>query len=147
MKVILLGKVRGLGNMDDIKDVADGYARNFLFPQHLAVPASMQVMADLEAAKKRRAKEEAADLQRQQAVAERLDGLELEIKEKANEQGMLYAAVAPAKVAEALAKFGFNIDKERVVMRPPIKAVGEYPIKIKFRHGLEAEVKLTILGG
>ncbi len=146
MKVILLSKVPGLGEIDAVKEVADGYAQNFLFPRHLAVQASPKAIADLEAHKKKLAKEDGRDLQEQQNLAAKLDGISLDFKERANESGLLYSAVTSAKVSEALLKLGSNVDKKQISL-PQIKKVGEYKGKIKFRHGLEAEISLTVYAG
>lgn len=143
MKVILLQKVVGLGDPDEIKEVAEGYANNYLFPRHLAVQASKQALSNLEAHRKKQAKEEERDLREQQSLAAKLDGLDLDFKEKANEKGLLYSAVTAQKVSEALQKVGHSVDKKQIIL-PQIKLVGEYKGKIKFRHGLEAEISITV---
>ena len=143
MKVILLSKIAGLGEIDAVKDVADGYAQNFLFPRHLAVQASPKAIADLEAHKNKQAKEDGRDLQEQQNLATKLDGLSLNFKEKANDKGLLYSAVTAQKVAEALVKLGNKVDKKQISV-PQIKKVGDYKAKIKFRHGLEADISLVV---
>lgn len=143
MKVILMQKVAGLGEIDAVKEVADGYAQNFLFPRHLAVQASAKALADLEAHKYKIAKEDNRDLQEQQNLATKLDGIHLDFKEKANESGLLYSAVTAAKVSESLLKLGHKVDKKQISV-PQIKKVGDYKGKIKFRHGLEAEIGLTV---
>lgn len=143
MKVILIQKVPDLGDIGDVKEVAGGYANNYLFPRHLAVQASKQALSTLEAHKKKQAKEEERDLHEQQGLAAKLDGLDLNFKEKANEKGLLYSAVTAQKVSEALQKMGHSVDKKQIIL-PQIKAVGEYKGKIKFRHGLEVEISLTV---
>lgn len=144
MKVILLQKVSDLGDADEIKDVADGYARNFLFPRHLAVPATAPAVGDLETRQKRQVKEAEHELHEQQALADRIDGYEVEIKQKVSEKGLLYAAVTPHKVAEQLNKLGFPVIKEQLAMKP-IKEPGSYPVTVKFRHGLEAEIVVVVV--
>ncbi|MBI5729470.1 MAG: 50S ribosomal protein L9 [Candidatus Magasanikbacteria bacterium] len=143
MKVILLQNVPGVGRADDIKEVADGYARNFLFARHLAVPASEKATNDLALKHKRVAKEAERDLSLQQKVAEKIEGQEIELKEKVSEAGHLYAAVTAVKVAEALKKAGYQITPEQIIMKP-LKEAGTFPVKIKFRHGLEATVSVVI---
>jgi len=143
MKVILMQKVPGLGEIDAVKDVADGYAQNFLFPRHLAVQASAKAIADLEAHKNKQAKEDGRDLQEQQNLATKLDGISLNFQEKANDKGLLYSAVTAQKVSEALLKLGHRVDKKQINV-PQIKKTGDYKGKIKFRHGLEAEIGLTV---
>ena len=89
MKVVLLQKVTGLGNVDEIKEVAEGYARNFLFPRHLAVQASPRMLQEIENRHQREAKQAERDLHEQQQLAARIDGVEVELKEKASEGGSL----------------------------------------------------------
>lgn len=143
MKVILLEKVLGLGDIDAIKDVAEGYAKNFLFPRHLAVLASPKALADLKSAQHRKEKEAETDLREMQSLASRLDGLALTLTEKTNEAGFLYASVGPQKIADTLAGQGFNISKNQVLMKP-IKETGEFPVVVKLRHGLEAKLSVII---
>lgn len=143
MKVILLEKVKGLGDIDDIKEVPDGYAINGLFPKHLAVQASDAKIKELKDKEKKRSKEEGKELQEIQALAERLDGYSLVIEDKANEESLLYAAVTAQRIAEALKTYGFPVNKNMII-HEPIKEVGEHKIKIKLKHGLEAIINLTI---
>ena len=143
MKVILLEKVPGLGDIDDVKEVSDGYALNHLFPRHLAVQASAQKVAELKTKEKKRAKDAEKELHEAQSLADRLDGYTLIIEDKANEENLLYAAVTPVRVAEALKTYGFPVNKNMIVSEP-IKEIGEYKIKIKLRHGLEAMINLVI---
>ena len=144
MKVILLQNVAGIGKTDEIKEVADGYARNFLFPKNLAIQASPQQIGLIAAKKGRLAKEAERELSEQQSLAARLDGLELELKEKVNDKGLLYAAVGPQQVMEKLKQLKFEVAKENFDFKP-IKNTGEYLVVLKFRHGLEAEIKLIIV--
>lgn len=143
MQVILLQDVKGIGKADEIKEVADGYARNFLFPKHLAVQSSASAAADLMNKMKRAAKEAEKELQREQSLASRIDGLELEFKEKASDGGILYAGITAAKVAEALTKKGYPVVKDHVKLTP-IKELGSYQATIKFQHGLEAIITVIV---
>lgn len=143
MKVILLEKVPGLGDIDDVKDVSDGYALNHLFPHHLVVQASAQKVAQLKAKEKKRVKDMEKELHEAQSLADRLDGYTLLIEDKVNEEGMLYAAVTPQRIAEALKTYGFPVNKNMIVSEP-IKEIGEYKITVKMRHGLEAMINLAV---
>ncbi|MFH1292227.1 MAG: 50S ribosomal protein L9 [bacterium] len=144
MKIVLIQNVHGLGKIDEIKEVADGYANNYLFTKNLAIPASKKMLADLQMKRDKQKKDVAKDLQNKQAVATRLDGYELEIKEKVSKTGSLYASMSTQKLVKALQKKGFSVDQSQIEM-PHIKEVGVYQIKIKFDHGLEAKVSLTVL--
>lgn len=143
MQVVLIQDVAGLGKIDDIKDVSEGYARNFLFAKNLAMPATSKTMADIAARHTKKLKNSESELLEQQAVAQKLDGWEISLKEKTSAGGALYAAVGPQKVAEVLKKSGFNIDKNQVVMKS-IKEAGQHTAKIKFSHGLEAEISIIV---
>ncbi len=144
MQVILLQKVPGLGDVDQVKTVADGYAINFLFPRHLAVQASPRALEELEALKSRRVRDEERDLREQQALADEIGGLELKFVEKANEKGLLYSAVTPQKIADKFARMGMTVDKRQVIVGQ-IKAVGEYEGQARLRHGLEAEFGIIVV--
>lgn len=143
MKVVLLQKVPGIGDIDDVKEVADGYARNFLFPRHLAVQASESTILRVNAHKKKVAKEAENDLKVQQSLADRLDSLVLEIKEKINEKGLLYAAVGAQRIADELKKRGFEISKAQINVKP-IKEAGEFKVTVRLRHGLEARFSIIV---
>ena len=143
MKVILLQKVAGIGDVDDIKEVADGYARNFLFPRHLAVQASAGETTKVSDKKKKAAKEAAQDLTDQQSLADKLEGFVVEIKEKASAKGQLYAAIGPQRIVTELAKKGINLEKEQVKMQS-IKESGEFQAIAKLRHGLEASFTIIV---
>lgn len=143
MKVILIQNVPGLGRVEEIKEVADGYAANYLFPRHLAVPASVKVVGELSAKQKKRAKEAESDLKGQQNLAAKIDGYEIEIHEKTNDKGVLYAAVGSDRIARELGKKGFSVDKDQILSKP-FKQVGTFPVKLKFRHGLESNITITI---
>ena len=143
MQVILIQNVPGIGKIDDIKEASEGYARNFLFARNLAIPVTPKVLADLKIRKNKKAKDHEAELRGEQSVADKLDGWDLALKEKVSAGGSLYAAVGPQKVAEALARAGFKISKDQIILKP-IKEIGEYKAKIKFQHGLESEISIII---
>lgn len=143
MKVVLSARVPQLGERGDVCNVADGYARNFLFPQKLAELATPQALERIEqerAAVRKRAEHELHDLQR---IATQLDGYELETEEPVSEAGTLYASVGAQKVAQLLKERGLPVKKTQVVMEP-IKTPGEYKAGIRFDHGLEAEVTIIV---
>lgn len=143
MKVVLSARVPQLGERGDVCNVADGYARNFLFPQKLAELATPQALERIEqerAAVRKRAEHELHDLQR---IATQLDGYELETEEPVSEAGTLYASVGAQKVAQLLKERGLPVKKTQVVMEP-IKTPGEYKAGIRLDHGLEAEVTIIV---
>ncbi len=144
MKVILLENVPSLGRADEVKEVSEGYARNFLFPRNLALQASPKALADIAAQQKKKTANAEAELRRQENLVEEIDGLEIEVTEKTNDQGVLYAAISPQKIIDALTKRGYAITKNELKM-PAIKSLGDHKAKIKFKHGLEAEITIRLL--
>lgn len=144
MKVILLKKVRQLGDVGEIKEVSDGYARNFLFPQGLAEAATDQAVRSLVSAKKHSVQKAEHDLLMAEKNAAKLNGLAVEISAKTNDQGKLYAAVTAAAVAKKLKEQGFDIKKSQIKFASSIKELGEYPLTVNLEHGLESEIMLIV---
>jgi large subunit ribosomal protein L9 len=143
MKVILIKNVSHLGDQGEIKEVALGYARNFLLPKGLAIEATPQALEELEAQKAKIAKAAEADLAKMQQLANRLDGQTIEIKTKASESGSLYAALTPVRIAAALKTQGFAVKKEQIISQP-IKEIGEHEVVINLDHGLEVKITLVV---
>lgn len=143
MKVVLLQDVKGLGKTDEIKEVNEGYARNFLFPKHLAVQASNKAINEVNDKKRKVSKLAEQDLHEQQSLADKISGMEILIKEKASEAGVLYAAVNGQRILQELNKRGFKVEKNQVENKT-IKTAGEYHLKIKLRHSLEAEILVRV---
>lgn len=144
MKIILLKKVKGLGEKYDIKEVADGYARNFLFPQKLAeaaTPARLEVLAER---KTKEATDAQKDLEKTEAFAEKLEMLEVTIKAKAQDDGTLYGAVSAKEIASAIKKHGVTVDEKNIIIKKPIKKAGDHEVTINLPHGLEAPVVITV---
>jgi large subunit ribosomal protein L9 len=145
MKVIILQKIKGLGDVGDMKEVSEGYARNFLFPNNLAVLVSQKKILEVKAQKQKISKDSALDLQEIQKIADRLETYHLTIREKANPAGFLYAQVTNQKISTALKKNNFLVDKKQVVISEPIKQVGDYEVKIKLPHGLEVILSVSVV--
>ena len=144
MKVILLQDVEDFGKKYDIKDVKDGYARNFLLPEKLARAATKQALKWLSDQKEAIEKEAEEDLKKAQASASGLDGLELNIVVKIGDEGQLFESTNNQKIVEKLKEAGFEVKKSQVVLENPIKELGEFPINIKLDHNLEAEIKVIV---
>ena len=145
MKVILLKDVPGTGKKGEVKDVADGFARNFLLKKAMASPANPKAMADLAALKKRMVKEAEAELKEQQRAASLLDGQLIEVSGKVNDHGTLYAAISPAVLSKAVkASFGVAVSPSQFVIAQPLKGAGEYDIQITFSHGLEVGMTVNV---
>lgn len=143
MKVILIKHVANLGDEGDVKEVAAGYARNFLLPRGLAEEATEAGMAAVAAKKAKKAKDAEMALSMAEEMVSKLEGQTIEITAKASEEGTLYAAVSASKIAKALEDKGFNIKKNNI-NTGHIKELGEHEVVISLDHGLEARISLII---
>jgi len=145
MRVILLQDVENLGKKYDIKEVKEGYARNFLFPKNLAKLATKETMKWLEIQKEIETKKAEEALKKIQDLASAIDGQEIIVPVKTGEDGQLFESVTSQKIVEKLKEAGFNIKKNQIDLLKSIKELGEFPVKIKFEHNLEAEIKVIVV--
>lgn len=145
MKVVLLKDVKGQGKRDDIINVSDGYARNFLFPQKLAMEATAGAMKEIQL---KRAAQDARDAEALRQAQEKADGLKgkvIDLKVKCGDKGRLYGSVTTAEVAEALEKqHGVKVDKRKLDLGEPIKEVGIREISVWLYAGVTTKMKLNI---
>ncbi|MBU0531134.1 MAG: 50S ribosomal protein L9 [Candidatus Uhrbacteria bacterium] len=144
MKVVLMQDVAKLGFKGDVVSVSDGYARNLLFPQNLAVQATPVALKKVESEKNTRASREKKVMKQAGQLAKKLDDFELILEEKASEEGTLYAAVGSVQIVKALKKAGLEVDPEWIDLPDPIKEVGESELTINLPHGFEAKIKIII---
>lgn len=144
MKVILLKDIKDLGKKGDIKEVKDGFALNFLIPKGLAKRATQEKIAQLEKEKKEKETKEEKELKKIQEIVSKIDGQEITLKLKTGEKGQFFESVTPAKIQAALKELGFKVKRKQVVLEKPIKELGEFPVKIKFKHNLEAEITVIV---
>ena len=144
MKVILLKKIKQLGEIGDIKEVADGYALNFLFPQKIAEPATNENISQLKMHRNEEIKKEEEDLVLDQQKVKKLQGIVLELKGKCSGEGKLYSSVSAAMIADKLKEKGIAIEKKQINLTKPIKEVGEHTVFIVLNHGLEAEITVVV---
>ena len=144
MKVILLQDVDKVGKKYEVKEVADGYAKNYLFPKKVAQIATKNAVAWAATQREIGAKQTEKELQEMQAKASSIDGQEIQMAVKTGEKNQLFESVTAQKIVEKLKEMGFEIDKKQIMLKDPIKELGDYQVKISFPHNLEAEVKITI---
>jgi large subunit ribosomal protein L9 len=144
MKVILLRDVPNTGRKNDVKEVSPGFARNFLIPKGLAISADSESLKNLEAKKKIDAQKAEQGLKETEKMVSKLDGTEVELSVKTGEEGQLFESINKQKIAERLKEMGFNVSKDQVDLEAPIKEAGEFPVKLRFEHNLEAEIKIII---
>ena len=144
MEIILQEDVEKLGNRGQVVTVAEGYARNYLLPRKLAVPADKGNMKRLEKMRAAFAKKEASERESAQKLADLLSAVALKLTRKAGENDQLFGSVTTADISEALAAQGYTIDKRKIQLDEAIKLVGEYPITLKLFRDVTATVKLTV---
>jgi large subunit ribosomal protein L9 len=144
MKVIFLQDVKGQGKKGEVKNVSEGYARNFLLPKGLVKEASegaiktLEVQSASEQKKKDREKEDA------QKLGERLAEMTVGIKAKAGEGGRLFGAITSKQVAEALATQGITIDKRKIELAEPIRTLGVTQVPVKLHPAVKATLKVQV---
>ncbi len=144
MKVILLQDVENVGKKYEIKEVKNGYARNFLIPKELAKSATKPNLKWLESKLSVVEKEAEEDLKKAQELASKIDGIEVPILLKVGDEGQTFESINSAKIAEQLKTMGFEVKKSQIKLEEPIKEVGEFPIKVSLDHNLEAEIRVVI---
>ena len=145
MKVVLLKDVKNVGKRDDILNVSDGYARNFLFPQKLAAEATPGALKEIERKRAAQDAREAEQLAEAQAKAAILKNQIINLEVKCGEKGRLYGSVTNAEVAEALEKqHGVKVDKRKIDIGDPIREVGIREISVWLHTGVTTPMKLNI---
>ncbi len=144
MKVILLKDIKDIGKKYEVKEVKEGYARNYLIPKGLAKTATSSALEWAENKQKEVEKKAEEDLEKAQTVAGTMDGLELQILVETGEKDQLYEQIGPQRIAEELKKQGYNIKKTQIDLKEPIGELGEFPVKVKIEHNLEAEITVIV---
>jgi large subunit ribosomal protein L9 len=147
MQIILMEKVTKLGQLGDVVNVKNGYARNFLIPQGKAKRATTANMAEFELRRAEIVAADAAKLADAQARAEKLAGTVVTISQKSGVDGRLFGSVTNADIADALVALGFEIDKAQVRMAEGhLKAVGDYAVSIHLHTDVTTDITVTVVG-
>ena len=148
MKVILLADVKGTGKKQEIVNVSDGYARNFLFPKKLAMEATPGASKEIE---RKQAAERAREMERRAAAEKKaasLRGKVIHVVAKCGAQGRLYGSVTGQEIAEALnAQHGVEVDKRKIDLAEPIRTVGETEVVVKLYPEISAKMTVRVSGG
>ena len=147
MRVILLDDVPKLGRRGEVREVAEGYARNYLLPQRLVVPASAANLTQLDQIKQHqevRSRREKADAE---AQAKSIEVLTFSQVRQASEEGRLYGSVGVQDLAGFLVQNGISVEKRRIGLDEPIKALGEYTVPIRLHPEVTAHLKVTVARG
>ena len=145
MKVILLCDVKGQGKKDQIINVSDGYARNFLFPQKKAVPADAKATSELKSKEEAKQFKINEEIKAARALAERIKAVTVTIKMEQGKDGRLYGSVTAKDIAEELKRMlATDIDKRKIVLKDTIKACGLYDVEIKLLPEVSATFKVQV---
>ncbi len=145
IKVILKNDVVGLGCSGEIKLVKDGYARNYLLPQQLALLASESNLKTIEMQQKKLQAKELSEFKKAQEFAVRLENLSVTITVEVNEEGRLYGSLTAPDIAKAISAEGIDIDKKSIILNAPLKELGIYDISVKLHPQVSAKVKIWIV--
>lgn len=145
MKVVLKKDVKGSGKKDQLVEVSDGYARNFLIPRGLAVVADGAAINEVKTKENAKQHHAAVELENAQQTAQKLDGTTVTIKAKAGQGGRLFGAVTAKDIAEAVGKVtGETVDKRKIVLDADIKNYGRYEIEVKIHPGVSAKLAIVV---
>ncbi len=145
MKVILLKTISNLGQVGDVKNVSDGFARNYLIPSGLVRVATEKTMKELENSKIRKEKESKNKGKKFKILAKKLDNIKIIIKAKADDKKTIFGSVNSQKIAEELLNRGYEVESKYIKLEQPIKVLGYYDIMIDFGSGVMAKIGVTII--
>lgn len=147
MKVLLIKDVKSLGKVGEVKEVKDGYGKNFLIGKGFAKHATPEILAQHKAEQERLKAEEAAEIARLKEIAQKLDKIELIISKKVGNNGHLFGAITKEEVAAALKEqHSIEIDKKHITDKTAIKTIGEHDLDLKLGHGIHAKLHVDVQG-
>jgi large subunit ribosomal protein L9 len=146
-QIILTANIEKLGGEGDTVTVADGYARNFLFPRGLAMPASPGNLRRVETLRKKREADREAQLAGAKDIAAKLVKQSFTITASAGPDEKLYGSVTAADIAEALRKEGIEVDRKKIVLDHPIRTTGVYDVDVKLHTDVATKVKIWVVAG
>jgi large subunit ribosomal protein L9 len=144
MKIILMDDVPTLGRRGEVRDVSDGYARNFLLPRKLALPATEGNRKHVERERKIVEAREAAEKVQAEAIAARLGMIDINITRRVGETEQLYGSVTAVDIADYLKGKGFEIDRRKLILPEPIKAIGVHSVPLKLHREVTIPLKVTV---
>ena len=144
MEVILRDHVEHLGNRGEIVKVADGYARNYLLPRKLALPATLANRNWVARERKIVEAKEAGEREAAQEVATRLAALDITVTRKVGENDQLYGSVTNADIGEVLSAQGFDLDRRKILLPDPIKTLGEFTVPVKLHRDVTAQLTVKV---
>ncbi|MFC5711626.1 50S ribosomal protein L9 [Thalassorhabdus alkalitolerans] len=145
MKVIFQQEVKGKGKKGEVKNVSEGYARNYLFPNNLAVEATKGNMKNLEAKKQSDNKKAEEELEKAKEFKEKLEAAKVEVKAKAGEGGRLFGAVSTKQIAEKLKDMNLKVEKKKIQLDEPIRSLGVTKVPVKVHPKVTATVNIHVV--
>lgn len=145
MQVILLEDLSGVGAKGATVNVKSGYARNFLLPRRLAIPAGTRAANLYQELERQNTVQREKLVAAAKAEAARLEGVEVNVPAQANEEDTLFGSVTSAEVADALARAGHVVDKRKIELEDHIKQLGRYDVKVKVGYGVDATIKVWVV--
>ena len=148
MKIIFIEDVKGKGKKGEIKEVSDGYARNYLIPKGLAKEASADALNTVKLQEKAKQAKLEAEKAEAKEIAKKLESVNVLIKVKAGKEGKLYGAVTSQEISDALlAQHGISIEKNKIVQTEPIKSFGSYVLKCKLGFEISGDLSILVVEG
>ena len=145
MKVILRQDYEALGKVGEVVTVKDGYARNFLIPQKIAIMANPHIMRILEEEQRRLEKQKDKDRRQAEGLAKELETVSLTATVSVGEEDRVFGSVTAQTIADLLKEKGYDIDKRKILLDEPIKALGIYSVSLKLHADVEAKVRLWVV--
>ena len=146
MKVVLLADVKGTGKKGEIKEVADGYAKNFLIKTGKARVADKGAISENEMRKASNDYHKEMEKQSAQELGKKMNNIKLVVGIKCGENGKTFGSITSKEISEGLAKLGYEFDKRKIELKEPLKTIGNYQISIKLHPEVTAKINLEIVG-
>ncbi len=144
MKVVLVKDLEGYGVFGDVINVKDGFARNYLIPRGIALPATEANLRHVQSILAQRARKLQREKEKALELAKKLEGLMLEIHRQVGEKGKLFGSITSQEIAQALKEKGFEVERKKVMLKNPIKEVGIYTITLKLHPEVSVDIKVHV---
>jgi large subunit ribosomal protein L9 len=144
VKLLLQESIKNVGRVGDVVEVSPGYARNYLLPKGLAVEPTKNNLKKVEARRQEIEKQEREKREQQERLLKKLEGKDVTLERKANDQGHLYGAVSATDIARQLQADGFNVEAEDVLLPGKLDQINTYTVKIRFAEDLETDLKVYV---
>ena len=145
MKVILRQDVKGTGKKGEILDVSDGFAKNFLLKKGLAEPASAVAVNSLKIQKEAEERRRREEIKAIRELAQRMDKSKVTVSIKCGENGKVFGSVTSREIADKLADLGFDVDKKKILLKDPLKTVGDYAVDVRLMEGVTAKIFVSVV--